>query len=227
MNTTRLTEFIGFLDREIASAVTELTSINEQSRRHLQKLVYTNLVDRFDSTVDHALLDNVLQEPLLSEGLKSLDKPLTEGETLTLLVGITDPIERLTERLQTVLRNDVLRNRHAKKVRKLCELMAPGENMVKPRVNNATGNIVAKFTPQGGKSPYCIQGYADWLYSRRNAIVHGGGSVNMLKNDITQLKNLYKFDAAKSVKLSIGSIKTAATFYRDLVALLQKPHGSL
>ncbi len=222
MNTARLTQFIGFLDQEIASAVTELTSIGESSRRHLQKLVYTNLVDRFDSTVDHALLDNVLEDPLLSQGIKSLDQPLPEGENLMLLAGLADPRQKLTDRLQAVLRNDVLRNRHAKKVRKLCELMAPIEKLDPPRVNPATGEITLKFKPQQKTAPCGIQGYADWLYSRRNAVVHGGGSVKMLNNDREQLKNLYKFDASQSVKLSIGSINTATTFYRDLIAMLQK-----
>lgn len=222
MNTTRLVEFIAFIDREIAAAVKELNSISEASRRHLQKLVYTNLVDRFDSVVDHSLLDNVLEGPLLSQGIKSLDQPLPEGENLMLLAGLADPRQKLTDRLQAVLRNDVLRNRHAKKVRKLCELMAPNEKLDPPRVNPATGNISPKFKPQQKTAPCSIQGYADWLYSRRNAIVHGGGSVNMLKNDREQLKTLYKFDAPKSVKISIGSINTATTFYRDLIAMLQK-----
>jgi len=102
MNTDRLADFIGFLDREIACAVVELNAISEKSRRHIQKLVYTNLVDRFDSTVDHSLLDNILEEPLLSDGVKSLDQPLAEGETLRFLAELADPKQRLTNRLETV-----------------------------------------------------------------------------------------------------------------------------
>ena len=45
-------DFVAFLDREVNSAVTELTKVAEASRKHLQKLVYTNVVDRFDSTID-------------------------------------------------------------------------------------------------------------------------------------------------------------------------------
>jgi hypothetical protein len=226
MNTIRLDDFIKFLDREITSAVTELNLISEPSRRHLQKLVYTNLVDRFDSTVDHALLDNVLEEPLLSEGIKCLDQPFAEGEALRYLAGLADPKQKLVEKLGAVLRNGLLRERHAKKARRLCELMAPEETLNPPRVNPSTGKIIASFKPQNSKIPCTIQGYSDWLYSRRNAIVHGGGGVNMLGNDLIQLKNLYKCDAAKTFKLSIGSITTAATFYRDIIGLIQKTSTS-
>jgi len=36
--------------------------------------------------------------------------------------------------------------------------------------------------PQHRKIPYSICGYADWLYARRNSIVHGAGAKSLLEN---------------------------------------------
>jgi hypothetical protein len=220
MNYQRLDEFLAFLDREVSSAVSELQNVAEQSRRHLQKLVYTNVSDRFDATVDHSLLDNALEEPLLSEILRELKDPLTEGEVFRLFTGPTTYKDRLKERAETVMRNGILRERHSKKLKKLFEALARSEDCSIPRVNPATGAVTTKFKPQDSKIPCSISGYADWLYSRRNAIVHGGGQAKMLENDLIQLKKLYKCDAAKTLKLKIGSITNAVSFYRDVVSML-------
>ncbi len=221
MNYQRLDDFVAFLDREVSSAVGELEKVAEQSRRHLQKLVYTNIVDRFDGTVDHSLLDNALEEPLLSEILQELKDPLTEGEVLRLMTEPNTCQDRLKDRAEGVMRNGILRERHSKKLRKLFEALAPSENCDIPRVNPATGDVTGRFKPQDSKIPCSLLGYADWLYSRRNAIVHGGGQAKILENDLNQLKKIYKCSAAKSLKLKIGSITNAVSFYRRLVELLK------
>ncbi|PYJ64479.1 MAG: hypothetical protein DME76_19925 [Verrucomicrobia bacterium] len=47
MNVDAIDALLAFLDTEVSSAVTELGRVVEGSRKHLQKLVYTNVVDRF------------------------------------------------------------------------------------------------------------------------------------------------------------------------------------
>ena len=106
-------------------------------------------------------------------------------------------------------------------MKKVFEVLAPSENLSKPRVNINTGAIVAQFKIQNKKIPSSIVGYDDWLYSRRNAIVHGGGNVAMLQNDLKHLKDCFHCDVAKTVKLKIGSITNAVGFFRAVAKLLK------
>ena len=63
-----LNEFKNFLEKELLPATSELEKIKgETSRKHLQKLVFTNLVDRFDYCVDKTLLEVVEVENFLNE----------------------------------------------------------------------------------------------------------------------------------------------------------------
>ena len=222
MDYQQIDDFLAFVDRDIASAVAELKNVAERSRKHLQKLVYTNVVNRFDSSVDHLLLDNSLEEPMLSEMLEKLDAPLSEGKVLRLIsMSEKDATGYMRERAHDVLRNGILRERHSKKLRKLFEVFSPSEDCNQPRVNPSTGSITAKFKPQIKTIPCSIPGYADWLYCRRNAVVHGGGSAKMLSNDITQVQKLYHCKLAANVKIKIGSITSAMRFYREALAMLK------
>jgi len=222
MNCQQIEDFLAFVDGDIASAVAELKNFAEPSRKHLQKLVYTNVVNRFDSTVDHLLLDNSLEKPVLLDLLDKLDKPLSEGNVLRLiLMSEEDATGYIRARAQDVLRNGILRERHSKKLRKLFEAFSPSQDCNKPRVNPSTGSIAAEFKPQIRTIPCSIPGYADWLYCRRNAVVHGGGSAKMLSNDITQVLSLYKCKLAMNVKVKIGSITNAVKFYREVLEMLR------
>jgi len=222
MDYQQIDDFLAFVDGDITSALAELKNVTEPSRKHLQKLVYTNVVNRFDSTVDHLLLDNSLEEPMLSEMLKKLDDPLSEGKVLRLIsMSEKDATGYIRERAQDVLRNSILRERHSKKLRKLFEAFSPSQDCNKPRVNPSTASITAEFKPQIKRIPCSIPGYADWLYCRRNAVVHGGGSAKMLSNDITQVLNLYKCKLAMNVKVKIGSITNAVKFYRQVLEMLR------
>ena len=58
MNTNALTEFISYIDKQILSSVSDIKSLEDKSRKHVQKLIYTNLVDRFDVMIDRSILDN-------------------------------------------------------------------------------------------------------------------------------------------------------------------------
>lgn len=217
-----LRDFENYLSTEVGAASGELDGLEERSRKHLQKLVYTNLIDRFDSMVDQVILDNGLLEPLLTESLAKLKDQLTEGEILRLFVDSGNASNHVDRRVKEALRNGILRERHSKKLGKLLGILCPGQKMQNPRVNISTGQIKSRYKSHNKKIPSGILGYADWLYSRRNAVVHGGGGSKMLKNDLLQLKKIYTCDAAESVKLSLGSINTASTFYGEILEMMSK-----
>lgn len=78
MNIDRLRNFSKFVDKEILPATQDLEKLDDANRKHVQKLVYTNLVDRFDSMIDGAILDNCREAALVEEAGKRLNKPITE-----------------------------------------------------------------------------------------------------------------------------------------------------
>jgi hypothetical protein len=223
MNVEKLGEFKAFVDKEILPAAAELEPLHDRSRRHLQKLVYTNLVDRFDSMVDSVLMDNCREDLLVEQASKNLTKQVTEAELVKLFVDTSNVQTAIETKVKDALRNSVLRERHSKKLRVLFELFQRDEDCWnKPRVNIATGEVYNQMTPQQGRNiPYSICGYADWLYARRNAIVHGTGATkSLLQNDVQQLKKLFNCVPAKSVRIKPASVKIAATFYKSVMHLL-------
>ena len=64
-----------FCGNDISAAIKELEGITtEESRKHLQKLVYINLIDRFDILIDRLILWLVIHKPnLRNEVLKSVE----------------------------------------------------------------------------------------------------------------------------------------------------------
>lgn len=224
MDLSNVDEFEDYLNKEVKLATSELTKLQENSRKHLQKLVYTNMVDRFDSMIDNKLLANSLSAGLLDEVLSELKTPMSEADVFRLILSGIKSREIIEDRVKSLLSTGVLRTRHSKKLSKLFELCKPDENVWNhPRVNISTGKILAKFTPQNNKVPSSICGYADWLYSRRNSIVHGGGSSKMLENDLLQIEKLFKAKPAKTTKLKLSAIEVTREFYLSVVHIVKKP----
>lgn len=222
-NQATLNEFGSFLDNEFESARRELAGLKtDANRRHLQKLVYTNLMDRFDSLLDRVVLDNKLNDQLLDELLEKFTEPLSEGEVLRLLIDQNRPSAHLDERVEGTLRQGVLRQRHSLKFAKILKVYCGYDERVmkEPVVNPNDGKIYKKIKPPNNKIPCSIPGYADWLYSRRNAIVHGGGSAKMLVGDLKQMQSIYGCDAGKTVNLKLNSLRNAADFYRGTVKIM-------
>ena len=223
MELGRIRDFTKFLDKELAPAVDELEKLSDANRKHVQKLVYTNMVDRFDHLVDGILLDNCRNEHLLSKAFSGNDQPITESELVSLLLRSDDLQTALSGRVQDKLRLSVLRQRHSRKLSTLFTVHGDvGEFEKKPRVNPSKGEIVDNFKVQRKTTPHSICGYADWLYSRRNAIVHGAGGARFLGNDKEQMKKTYQVSVADTFKISVASIRTASTFYTDICELLQE-----
>lgn len=213
-----------FIKKVIEPSIEDIDKMEEASRKHIQKLVYTNLVDRFDSTIDHLFLDNVRHDNLLPEALKNSEEPMTKKELFELLLKGNDLDAVLDEKLRDGISNNITRNNHAQKLRDLLRLCAETANAhgQHPRVNISTGEIKEKITPQkNSNQPYSIVGYADWLYARRNSIVHGSGTSKFLDRDTFRIKKVHKVTIAKTFKISLGSIRLTKAFYSDVLELIE------
>jgi hypothetical protein len=215
-------EFLSFIEKEIDPAIIELEKIKtEQSRKHLQKLVYTNVVNRYD-----VLVDNMLLTCAADDTTRFHDVVLGKLEGVT--VSLKDfyrtmlsesPSEYSAEALRETVRANHLRERHSKKLRYLLEecVSIDRSELNKPRVNANDGRIHATYTARKGTTvPPSIVGYADYLYSRRNALVHGGKTNYLKKNDSDYIKKNFKVTPPKTVGIKIASIKSASTFYKYL-----------
>lgn len=221
MKTERFDEFKKFVDGVILPATDDIEKLGDVHRKHVQKLVYTNLVDRFDAMIDGVILDNCRNEHLVEEAMKGLTQQINEADLIRFLMHGDTVQNVIDNRLKGILQNAVLRQRHSKKLAILFKVLSPKEECWnKPRVNIPDGQIFEKVTPQNNTTPYSICGYADWLYSRRNSIVHGAGTSKFLENDLKQINTLFNCKSAKTFKIKLSSVKNAAKFYQDVVVLL-------
>jgi septum formation inhibitor MinC len=219
MNTAAINDFTRFVSKEVSPATSDLEKLEDKNRVHIQKLIYTNLVDRFDSTIDNLILDNCKEEELIAEAFKKMDQNVTEAGLLKLLLKGENLQDALETKSKDGLRLEVLRQRHSKKLATVFKTegsIAKGMYESVPRVNPSNGQIVDKFKIQNKKIPHSLRGNADWLYSRRNTIVHGGGTAAFLENDRVQLKKLYKCEVSQTSKISASSIRNAIQFYTQL-----------
>lgn len=217
MNKSAITEFVNYVDDEILPATVELNKLDDKNRKHLQKLVYTNLVNRFDSMIDHAIIDNYDSAELLDRGLQTLNTNVTEADMLRLLLKGKSVANEIRTRIEAALSATVLRDRHSKKLSTLFQsLTNEKEVWNQPRVNVSTGAILAKRTIDNKQVPHSICGYSDWLYSRRNALVHGAGNLIFLDNDKQQIKKLFNVTVGKQIVIRLGSITTAANYYKNV-----------
>jgi len=217
MKLAAITDFKKFVGKDILPAIAELEGLTEKQRRHLSKLVYTNLVNRFDAMIDQSVLENCREPFILEKALKPLDQGVTEAEILKLLIEAETVQDLIDEKIKISLGNTVLRQRHSSKLSTLFKVVdedLPVWNQ--PRVDVGKGKIKDKVKPGLPSMPHSVCGYADWLYSRRNALVHGAGTSSLLKNDKEQLLKLFNCNAADRVTIRLGAISTASQFYLDV-----------
>ena len=222
MDKSALKDFLRYLDKEVEPAIKDIGNLTEKNRVHIQKLVYTNIVDRFDTMIDTLIIDNCREEIFMDKSLADMSGNVTESELVKILVHGENLQGALDIKLRNGLRNTVLRDRHSKKLTSVFNALDPNIDPVNmQRVNLPTGKIHTKITPQKAlKIPYSISGYADWLYCRRNSIVHGGGTNKFLERDRAQIKKLYKKEIAKQFTIKLSSVKVTVAFYRDVAELL-------
>ncbi|MFA6183980.1 MAG: hypothetical protein WC682_02655 [Parcubacteria group bacterium] len=216
--------FLDFCKNDIQSATKELENIKvEKNRKHLQKLVYVNLVNRFDYLVDKLLLwFSVNNKSMRDEILGPLEKEsISKKEVFEIFFVKEKSYELITEKIKELTKSNVLRSRHSTKILKILKTCLDIKDCEKPRVNNGDGKIFTKTT--GNKSlPNSIIGYADWLYSRRNSLVHGDGTC-YTNNDFEYIKKQYKTtNLSKNIRLKLTSITSAVNFYNDLLKIISK-----
>ncbi len=225
MNTDQIGEFENYLNREIKKAVTELGKFDDDvSRKHVQKLVFSSLVDRFDYMIDKTIIDNCREEKLARAALDLKEfksRSMTENELLRMLIDGDDLQAVLDEKIKERLKK-ITGQRHSLKLAMLLELCTGGDpNALKkaPRVNPNTGEILNKYARQSSM-PTGICGYADWLYCRRAGVVHGDGRY-FTKRDVQKMKEVYDFDLPKTFRIELSSIKIASKFYIQVCELIK------
>jgi hypothetical protein len=215
-----ISKFEDFTNTEVGAAVKELEGITtESNRKHLQRLVYVDLINRFDALVDSLLLqfsilDGEFKKKVLNE---TKDEAIFLKEIYEIFLS-EDPKLAVQQRVEAVTQTRFLNQRHSDKLRILlanCFFWKDGE-LQRPRVFTNNGKI---FTETTRLNPYQIPdtviGYSDWLYSRRNSIVHGDGK-KLASKDIEIMKRKFSSNPTSSMRLQLASIKSAQVFYTDL-----------
>ncbi len=125
INQTTIVELIMRFERfnqdEINSAIGELTKINtESNRKHLQRLVYVNLVNRFDSLIDAILLKFSLKECEFKRQVlnKIKEEPIFLKDVYEIVLS-ENPKSTVEHGIGDVVRLHFLNQRHSSKLRTL------------------------------------------------------------------------------------------------------------
>jgi len=218
-----INEFSDFITKNIEPSIKELESItSNQNRSHLQRLVYTNLVDRFDSLIDILLIEFASTNSDFQRKVISSIKDESVSKSYLFNILLSDDLkEKIKEELENIVKNDFLKKRHSEKLRTLlfdC-FCFEGNEIDKPRVN-ADGRIHTTYTQSTSakkKIPATIIGYADWVYIRRNTLVHNFGKLALIEKDFTYIQSKYKVTPSKAVGIKLESITSVKKFYTYLL----------
>ncbi len=218
-----ITQFILYLDDEITSAISELKKVDEKNRRHLQRLVYIDVINRFDSLVDSLLIAfSSADSGFRSNILSNLSEPIAQKELYEILFS-EDPRKIAQEKVRKALFLNFLTLSHRKKVFDLlhkCYEWKDGD-ISRPRVNPNNGSIFETIAKHK-TIPTTIVGYADWLYRRRNVLVHREGDGKSFRTeDIKNFRIHDNVDLSKKISIRLSSIESASAFYKSLCTKLK------
>ncbi len=211
-------EFTRFCQDDISAAAKELKRLKTEQRKHLQKLVYSNLVDRFDSLVDKLILwFSINRDDMRETILKKLETDtISKKEAYELFFLKDKSYDSVVSKIQDQVRVHFLRERHSSKLKRI--LQSLGINDINnPRVHE--NGVIYESRTYNKQHPNSILGYADWLYSRRNGMVHGNGK-QLTRGDLEQIKSQFKIDMSQVIRLKLSSITAAVTYYRQLSELI-------
>lgn len=218
-------KFEKFISAEIESAIDELSKIKtESNRKHLQRLVYVNLVNRFDSLVDSLLLKFTLIESDFKKRVLNeiKEEPVYLKDVYDIILS-KDPKASVEKRVENIVRLKFLNQRHSAKLRQLLYYGFGWKDtdIDRPRVFVNNGKVFTDVKRRtGNKIPDSIVGYADWLYSRRNSFVHHD-KLEITKRDADYIKGKFNITVSGAISLKISSIKSARRYYSDLCKLLK------
>ncbi len=191
----KIKKFQKFSTQDVSAAIGELRKIKmESNRKHLQRLVYANLVDRFDILTDQLLMEFALQNKSFFHVKvlgKVTDIPISKKDFFSVMVS-DNPKEIIEDQIKNIVRNEYLRLRHSVKLRLLLQdgFGVMKNDLNKSRVNANDGRIQTTFKRRSPTTPSTIIGYSDYLYSKRSGIVHGTGTL-ISQNDTNYLKKYF------------------------------------
>lgn len=215
--TDSLSEFKKFLEKDFRLAYKEIEGLADRSRVHIQKLLYVSLLNRFDSTLDEffALNSNLEIDGLGSTIKDFLETPVT---TSMLIESLKSGVGILEDRRRSAIMSEVSRKKHVDKARLMLKTIGFDDGSLNSsRVNNATGRIFKNFAAKGSNAPASIIGFIDWLYCRRNVLVHSGGGSAFDGSVVERFKKSYNIKLT-SIRLSYGALSIADRFYSDLLS---------
>ena len=219
-------KFEKFSTTEIETAVIELKNIKiEANRKHLQRLVYTNLVNRFDVLLDNLLLILAGSSSEFKDSVLNKVKDITiNAKEFYEILSSENPKEDVKIKIEELVRINFLRERHSKKLRTLLEtcLQVESQELNRPRVNANDGRIHHSYKPRGNKVPSSVIGYADYLYAKRNGLVHGDGSkIAILPADAAYLKKNFNANPTLFIGIKLASIQSAVNFYSYVLRFIE------
>lgn len=209
-----LRNFSSYLEKDFKPAYEEISKISIQKNRvHIQKLLYISVLNRFDSAIDEFFCENPESEVLETTIRNSLSQPMSGYEIIAFIRGGEAAI---SEKFQSIVKVELGRRKHVDKLSLMLKHLGFGDAELKRcRVNNASGSILDSY-PAQKTHPVSILGYADWLYCRRNVLVHSTKS-NFDAQLKKRFKETYNVTLPDSIRLSISALKTVSKFYSDLL----------
>jgi len=214
----KIYEFVEYLDNEISPVITELENLEASNRIHLQKLVYVDAANRFDTLLDGLLIIFALDRDSSLQGklLDTLNIPATQKDIFNLLLS-DNPQDRVLERIKETAKSEFLRMSHAQKLRRLLRECYDWKDvdLDRSKVNPSLGTISKNFVQKNTAIPTNVVGYADWLYRRRNVLVHPTSGRSFSKQDLRELRR-YCANPTSSINISLASVKQISVFYKNL-----------
>lgn len=219
-------EFKKYLEKDFRPAYKEIGGLDSKNRVHIQKLLYVSLLNRFDSSLDEFFRIN---SNLDIEGLGSTIKDFmdTPVSTSMLIESLKEGISYLEDRRRSAIMSDIARKKHVDKARLMLKTIGfDDKSLNSSRVNNAKGAILKTFKTTTSNAPASILGFIDWLYCRRNILVHSGGGSTFDQSVIERFKRDYKVNLT-TIRLSYGALSIADNFYSDLLKSIENFNGNI
>ena len=211
-------DFKKYLEKDFRPAYYEIGRLDDKNRIHIQKSLYISLLNRFDSTLDDFFKSNSnLEIDDRSATIKAdLEAPVT---TKMLKSTLKEGVGYLEDKRRVAFMGDAARRKHVDKARLMLKTIGFNDKgLNNNRVNNLTGGIFNSFETTSSNAPSSIIGFIDWLYCRRNVLVHSGGRSAFDKSVVDRFQKDYKVKLT-TIRISYGALSIADKFYSDLLKL--------